>query len=113
MGPLAGVGSQFPTIMAALILATDRKIVRRLREAGATAPGLAVALDPPGPVGPARLRRMISAGAVRTAGGNRYYLDEPGYRAWRTARRKRALIILTIMICLIAMLVVAGIVKLR
>ena len=113
MGPLAGVASQFPTLMAALILATDRKIVRRLREAGATAAGLAVELDPPGPVGRARLRRMISAGAVREAGIARYYLDEPGYRAWRAARRKRALAVLAIMICLIAMLVVAGIVKLR
>ena len=113
MGPLAGVGSQFPTIMAAAILATDKKIVRRLREAGATAPGLAVELDPPGPVGPARLRRMISVGAVREAGSKRYYLDEQGYRAWRTVRRKRALVIFGITICVIAMLVVAGVVKLR
>jgi hypothetical protein len=113
MGPLAGVASQFPTIMAALILATDRKIVRRLREAGATAPGLAVELDPPGPVGPARLRRMISVGAVREAGHGRYYFDEQSYRAWRVVRRKRALIIFSIMIGLIAMLVVGGVEKLR
>ena len=102
MGLLASVGSQFPAIMAALILATDRKIVRRLREAGAVAPGLAVELDPPGPFGPARLRRMVTAGAVGTSGANRYYLDEQGYRAWRSVRRKRALVVLAIMICVIA-----------
>lgn len=113
MGPLAGVGSQFPTIMAAVILATDKKIVRRLREAGATAPGLAVELDPPGPVGPARLRRMVSVGAVRETSSKRYYLDEQGYRAWRGVRRKRALVIFGIMICVIAVLVVAGVVRLR
>jgi len=113
MGPMAPVVGQFPTVMAALILATDRKIVRRLRAAGAIDAGHAIAFHPPGPVGPARLRRMISAGAVREAAGHRYYLDETGFQAWRSSRRKRGLIVVGIMLAVIAMLIVGGVVKLR
>jgi hypothetical protein len=110
---LAGIGSQFPALLAALILATDRKIVRRLRAAGATSASHAIEFDPPGPVGHARLRRMVSAGAVRETGARRYYLDETGYQAWRVVRRKRALAILGIMAVVIMMLILAGVVKLR
>ena len=113
MGPIAPVVGQFPTVMAALILATDRKIVRRLRTAGATDAAHAIELDPPGPVGPARLRRMIAAGAVHEAGAHRYFLDEAGFRAWRASRRKRAMVVVAIMLAVIAMLMVGGVVKLR
>ena len=89
MGLVPFVG-QFPTILAALILATDRKIVRRLRGAGAINAAHAIELDPPGPVGRARLRRMLLVGAVRETGATRYYIDENNFRAWRVARRKRA-----------------------
>ena len=108
--PVAG---QFPTILAAVILATDRKIARRLRAAGAINAAHAIDFDPPGPVGRARLRRMLSVGAVRETGANRYYLDETGFRAWRVMRRKRALAILAFMVVLIAILIVAGVVKVR
>jgi hypothetical protein len=113
MGPLAGIGSQFPAVLAALILATDKKIVRRLRAAGATTAAHAVEFDPPGPIGYARLRRMLSVGAVHETGASRYYLDENGYQAWRAVRRKRALAVLAVMAVVIAMLVVGGVVKLR
>ena len=112
MSPLASFVGPLPALLAAVILATDRKILRRLREAGATSPARAVLFHPPGPIGRARLRRMITGGAVKETGGH-VYLDEAGYGRWRTARRKRALIVVTIMICLIGILVVAGVVKLR
>lgn len=113
MGALAGIGSQFPALLAALILATDKKIVRRLRAAGALNAAHAVEFDPPGPIGQARLRRMLSVGAVRETGASRFYLDENGYQAWRVVRRKRALAILAVMAVVVAMLVMAGVVKLR
>jgi hypothetical protein len=87
-------------------------IVRRLRAAGATSALHAVPFDPPGPVGHARLRRMVAAGAVRQAGTG-YYLDERNYIAWRAVRRKRALVVLAVMVMVIATLVVGGVVKLR
>jgi hypothetical protein len=110
---LAAVVGQFPTILAALILATDRRIARRLRTAGAVNAAHVVEFHAPGPVGPARLRRMVAVGAVREAGANRYYLDENNFRAWRVVRRKRALAVLAIMVALIAILVFAGVVRVR
>jgi hypothetical protein len=112
MGLVPVVG-QFPTILAAVILATDRKIVRRLRAAGAINATHAIEFHPPGPVGRARLRRMLSVGAVRETDANRYYLDENNFRAWRVVRRRRALAVVGIMVVLIAILVVAGVVKVR
>jgi hypothetical protein len=56
---------------------------------------------------------MLSVGAVRETGANRYYLDETGFRAWRVVRRKRTLAILAIMLVLIAILIVAGVVRVR
>ncbi len=112
MGLLPVVG-QFPTIFAALILATDRKIVRRLRAAGAMNAAHAIEFDPPGPIGRARLRRMLTVGAVRETDANRYYLDENTFRAWRVVRRKRALAVVAIMAVLIAMLMAGGVVKVR
>jgi hypothetical protein len=85
-----------------VILATDRRIARRLREAGAINAAHAMDFDPPGPVGRARLHRMLSVGAVRETGANRYYLDETGFRA-----------ILAFMVVLIAILIVAGVVRVR
>ena len=110
---LVAVLGQFPTIMAAVILATDRRIVRRLRSAGAINAAHAIAFEPSGPVARARFRRMLSAGAVRETGTNRCYLDEHGFQAWRAVRRKRALVILAIMVVLVAGLMVAGVVKVR
>ena len=108
MGPLAAIGSQFPAVLAALILATDKKIVRRLRAAGATTAAHAVEFDPPGPIGHARLRRMLSVGAVHETGapaGTTW--TRTATRTWRVVRRKRALAILAVMAVVIAMLVVA------
>jgi hypothetical protein len=56
---------------------------------------------------------MLSVGAVRETGANRYYLDETGFRTWRVVRRRRALVILAFMVVLIAILIVAGVVKVR
>ena len=112
MTPLGALAGQFPALLAALILATDRKILRRLREAGATDPARAIAFAPPGPVGEARLRRMVSGGAVGQAAGG-YYLDEAGYLRWRAARRKRGLTMVGIMFVIVIGLIVAGAIRLR
>jgi hypothetical protein len=40
MGPLTSLMGQFPALLAAVILATDRKILRRLRAAGANSRGV-------------------------------------------------------------------------
>ncbi|HVE80398.1 MAG TPA: hypothetical protein VNA89_16145 [Gemmatimonadaceae bacterium] len=69
---------------AALLLA-DRHLVARLRELGALSP--ASAQPPPrlgrlGPLRRLRLRRLLTAGAVREADSGGYYLDEAAYASW-------------------------------
>lgn len=99
--------------MAAMILATDRKILRRLREAGATDAARAIDFHPPGPLGRARLRRMVAGGAVKRDSAGRYYLDQQGYLGWRAARRKRGLGVLALMTAIVIALIFAGVIKLR
>ena len=113
MGPLATLIGQFPALMAAMILATDRKILRRLREGGATDAARAIDFHPPGPIGPARLRRMVSGGAVKRDAAGRCYVDERGYAAWRAARRKRGLGVVAVMTAIVIALMFAGVIKLR
>ena len=71
-----------------------------------------MAFEPPGWIGRARLRRMITGGAVKEMSG-RFYLDEAGYLDWRAARRKRGLIMAGIMVALIVLLMVAGGIRVR
>ena len=96
MIPLSGLGA-LPALVAALLVATDKRIVRRLRTANATTAERAVRFEPPRPLGPIRLRRMVNAGAVGASGG-RYFLDENGYAAWRRARRTRAVVVVSLLI---------------
>lgn len=96
-----------PALAAALILATDRRIVSRLRRLHATDAATATALAPPGPLGGMRLRRLIGAGAVRQCAAG-YFLDEAGYATWRRRRRTRALTILFLILAVLATLALLG-----
>jgi hypothetical protein len=67
-----------------------------------------VTFHPPGPLGGARLRRMVTAGVVGQTSGPRYYLDESGYQRWRAARRRRGLTIVAVLLSLAGVLFAAG-----
>lgn len=106
----AGALGALPALAAALILSTDRKIVRGLRSAQATDAAHAVPFAPPGPLGRSRLRRLLGVGAVVEIGG-RYHLSEPGYAAWRTVRRKRGVTIMAVMAAVIGVMAAFGIIR--
>jgi hypothetical protein len=80
-----------PALAAALIVGTDRRIVRELRRASATTAEGSIHLAP-SPMRRFRLRRLANAGALRLVAGNRYYLDEVGWTRYRRARRAWVLI---------------------
>jgi hypothetical protein len=93
--------------LAAVLVATDRRIVRRLRNAGATTSARALPLDGGSTIERIRLRRMLSVGAVmRHEEG--YYLDEPGFDRWRRTRRRRAVTIVVVLLIVIAAAAAAG-----
>ena len=88
----------FIAILAAVMLRTDRRIVRGLRERGALSPAHAVDLPPRNPMMRWRLARLIGRGAVARTDSGSVYLDERGWHALRSRRRRRALTIIAILV---------------
>jgi hypothetical protein len=86
---LQGLGA-LPAIAAALIVSTDRHIVRELRVSEATAASKATTLRPR-PLRSIRLRRLTNVGAIHRESDGRYWLDERGWAHFRQIRRLRAL----------------------
>ena len=74
---------------------TVRRLVHRLRRAGATTPDQACRLDGLSWLQARRLRRLLAAGAVREASPGMYYLNEVGLGAWRRGRLRRVLAVLS------------------
>jgi hypothetical protein len=94
----------FSAILAAVILRTDRRIVGGLRERGALSPEHAVDLPPRNPVMRWRLERLIGRGAVARTDSGSVYLDESGWQAFRSWRRRRALTVIAIMLPIVFLL---------
>lgn len=82
----------------------ERKLVERLREAGAVSPSSAIPIPDQSWIGKRIVRRLIGAGAIHEAGGG-YYLDEPAYAAYRS-RRTRRVALIVIPLAIVAMVVV-------
>ena len=81
--------------VAALVAASDRRIARQLREAGATSPDRAASFEPERGIDRRRLDRLIERGVVhRTSGG--YWLDEPAWEALRSKQRTLVLLVLSV-----------------
>ena len=91
-------------VLAAAILRTDRRIIRRLRSAQATEATRALPIAGSGPLAGWRLRRLVGAGALAMPAEGRYFLVETGWRAWRIRRRRRALAILAILLSVLLLI---------
>ena len=96
--------SLIPMLFAALILRTDRRLVRQLREAKAISINSAIPLDAPNFLGSWRLSRLRSAGAVCQVQPERYYLEEAGFDAFRKQRRLRVLMVACIILPLLVIM---------
>lgn len=96
--------SVIPMLFAVLILRTDRRIVRQLRQAKAISIESAILLQTPPILGSWRLRRLAGAGAICLVQPESYYLEEQGYSDFRKRRRRRAVLVICILIPLILIL---------
>jgi hypothetical protein len=85
------------------ILRGERKVVRRFREAGATAPGAARSVDELHIHGSLALRRLRHRAVIREAAPDRLYLDEEVWEALGRTRRRVSVAVL----CLIVLFIVA------
>ena len=88
LGPLVG-------LIAAILLAPRRQIFRRLRAADATRPESAQPVGGTGLTGFWR-RRLLAAGVLRAAQGDRYWLHVDTWSAYQSARMRRALTIVAV-----------------
>ena len=74
--------------VSAVILARERRMVNRLRTAGAVTPEQARTLEELGIEKGVILRRLRERAVIRQAGPDRFYLDEPSWEAVRRSRRR-------------------------
>ena len=88
---------------AAVIAASQRRIVRQLSEAGATSPAGAISFDAERGIDRRQLQHLIRHGVVHEAGPGAYWVDEA---AWAALRRKRVGFVLVALTALAAAVVV-------
>jgi hypothetical protein len=84
------------------IIATERRIVRTLRDASALGPETAVDLSTRTRIARWRLARLQRSGAVVGVAGERFYFDPDSYTAYGQRRRRRVLTVLAIVVPLAA-----------
>lgn len=74
--------------VAAVVLAKERRMVKRLRAAGAVGPEHARTLEHLGITPGVVLRRLRERAVIREAAPAHFYLDEPSWAAVRRSRRR-------------------------
>jgi hypothetical protein len=78
-------------VLVIALVASERRLLRRLRAAAAVSPETATSLPPfRSPVTRFRMARLQKSGAVVAAGDGRFYLDAAAYARYRRARQQRA-----------------------
>jgi len=85
-------------VVAVALIAAERRIVRKLQRANATAPQRATPLALWSPLMRFRLARLIRSGAVVSSGPGGFYLDPDGFAGYQRRRRRRALTMLVVML---------------
>jgi len=89
----------------AIIIRKQREIAEVFQGARATSVGTARYPADLGLEEDRIFRGLVDRAIVRGAGDGRYYLDEPGWTAHNTMRRKRALVVLAVMIVFFALVI--------
>ena len=80
------------------LLAADRRLIRTLRRAGADRPQTAKPLTVRSPLARLRFRRLCNAGVIVQVSDGWCYLDLDAFAQFRRTRRRRALIVLAVML---------------
>lgn len=94
--PLTGV-----VFLGAIALrVSERRIVEALEAAGATEADRATGLTLSNPLRRWQFHRLLAAGAVGETMDARAYLNLPAYAAYRSRRRRRALLVIPVVLLL-------------
>ena len=97
-----------PMALAAALRRSERRAIARLQEAGANTAERAILLERSRPLAGFTHARLERAGVLRSAGNDRYYLDEGGYAAYRQRRRRRAMVAFMLLAIGVALLYYGG-----
>jgi hypothetical protein len=95
LGVLKAVAPLLSVVFAGLV-ASRRMLVRRFVRADATAPARSVDLPPQRRLGRYWLGRLQQAGVLRALPSGGMWLDTEKWAAYRSVRRKRALLVLAV-----------------
>jgi hypothetical protein len=101
----------FLVAVAALMIASDRRLLRILGRAEAEDPRSAVPLNFRNPIVRWRLKRLVRGGAIGRAPGDRFYIDTEGLRLFRMSRRRRVVILMVMAVLLTAILAASGLIE--
>jgi hypothetical protein len=85
-----------------------RRIIRRFEQLGAISPNRAVSIDQLGESMGFIMRRLISQGVIAESGRGRYYLNPGKLEEFNALRRKKATIVLGIIILAVLMYALSG-----
>jgi DNA-binding transcriptional ArsR family regulator len=92
-------------VLVLALVVPERRLIRRLRAAGAISADTAASIALRPPIARLPLKRLQNAGAVIAATSGRFYLDEAAYDRYRAARRRRAVPVLAVAMLLILLIV--------
>ena len=95
LGVLKAAAPLLSAVIAGLV-ASRRMLVRRFVRADATAPARALDLPPQRRLGRYWLARLQEVGVLQTLPSGGIWLDAERWAAYRSVRRKRALIVLAV-----------------
>ena len=93
------------------IIHAEHRVVRALRQAGATDAGSARPLYDMSRLEQRAASRMLATGAIRQSATGMYWLDEASYGTYRGERRRRTLLVLAAAVLVVLGLAMLGIVR--
>ncbi len=94
--------------IAAVMHRQEQDIVNGFRGVGATSPDRARDPQELGLRHQLAFDRLARRAILRDAGDGRYYLDEPSWNAFRSMRRRMAIVMLVVIFAMLAMLIATG-----
>jgi hypothetical protein len=95
------IPSLIPLIVVVAMRRAEERIHRQLTDARALTAETAIPLAPSRGIERRRLQGLIHGGAIRLTADGRHFLDADGWAKYRSNRRRRALIALSVVLALV------------
>lgn len=105
--PILRVLSFVPIVLGARVRREERRLIQWFRARGALDVARATTVRVDGPIGTWVYDRLVRHGVIK-ADGERVYLEEAGYTAFRRRRQYRAVVALALLLVGLAIAFVSG-----